>query len=333
MKTASTRLTTPWALLWGALIVMAWALISSLLGSDSAHAADDVNDEPAGLTSLVTDQVKATTAAAGDAVVAAVKPVATTAAEVIDEVVAPAAQAVVEQTDRAVDAVVATPVVTAPVERGVSTVRQTVTVVTESVIATVKDGPLAHVLRPVTDVVAGVPIAGGALEDLGVLDLVDRTVEVIDDALGGAVDGPAVIVPPIVDPLDPAPMQPDGPAAPDATATEATDAATAGATEDRELTGSWIAGASPRYTAKTADAPPSRTHLASASGPPGLAGAVGAPVAPNAAAGASGSSSGTLASENAPSPLYDDSESTRSRPSNHPLPPSPVAGTDVSPDC
>lgn len=184
----TARREAPLALLWGALVILGWALLSILFAPGDAHAAE--GDDRPGLLSAVTDTVRAGTDVIGDTVEAVTAPVS----QVTD--------AVLTKTTAAVEPV-ATPVVQAaskPVEK------------------TVRETPIADVVEPLTELVTSTPVVGDALTELGVDRLLDRTAGAVDDVVGTVVTGTESVID-VVAPVAPAPViDPDtaAPSAPDA---------------------------------------------------------------------------------------------------------------------
>lgn len=331
VKTGTSRLLAPSALLWGALVVLGWAALSAFFGGAAAHAADDSPAEPSTITSVLTAQVKAATNAVSDTLDAVAQPLTEVATETIDDVVVPLSDPVVRAVSKATDGVGAAPEVGAPAQETASSVQEVTSSVLEPVITAVRDEPLTHAIQHVVDAVAALPLAGPALDDLGVLDLVQRTAGTVDDVV--AVTGPVLAV---TDPvLSVSPPSPDGPADGPVSAAIPVVAPT-----DVSVTGSAGPDAVPTPAPSSIDHPDpgppfpeTKTDAAGpdtpASGPPG---SPGAPASPTSAAGAGGSAAGVPADAHAPSSLHDDCFTTRESVPDSPLPPSPAGSTDVSPD-
>ncbi|WP_309127119.1 hypothetical protein [Microbacterium sp.] len=331
MKTGTFRLQAPGALLWGALIVLGWAALSSLLGADTAHAAED--DEPSGLTSVISGPVKVVTATVSDVVDAAAQPVAEVTAGAVGEVLAPVAAPVVKGAEKAVDAVMATPVVGSPTKNAVSETRDIATSTVQPVVAVVTNDPVTRVLQPVTDAIAAVPVVGGALDELGVLDLVDRTAGTVDDILDATDPVLTVTVPDVVDGgVAPAPMPIARGALPDAVATSATVSDGAVVRSATEVVTGHRHAASPGRedsVAASSSPRPSTTPPGMTVAPPGTH---DPPAAPSAVASPAGASAGSPASAHEADGARDDPGVTREPSTDPSLPPSPASSTDVSPD-
>jgi hypothetical protein len=192
----ATRRGVPAVVLWGAVGALAWAALTVLLSSGSAHADDQEKGPLDGLTSLVADTVSAVTAPVAPVVDQVVAPVVT-------QVVAPVQQAVPAVVQTVSQTIAKTPVVgpvTAPV---VHTVTETVGGVVAPVTDLLADSPVSQITDPVLETVSHLPIVGGLVADIGVIDAVSEVVGVVDDTtalLGGVTDN---TVPPVLEALDP----------------------------------------------------------------------------------------------------------------------------------
>jgi len=348
----ATRRGVPAAVLWGALGVLAWATLAVFLGGGSAHA-DDRDDGPLdGLTSLVGDTVSSVTAPVKPVVTEVVAPVVTkvvapvvtkAVAPVVTKVVAPVQQTAPAVVETVTETVAATPVVgtvTAPV---VQAVTETAHDVVAPVTAVLSDAPVSQITDPLLDTVAGLPLVGGLVTDLGVITTVDDLVDVVDDTtaiLGGAVDS---TVPPVLDALDPTTPDPAlgsgvvvEPSTPGATTVAPRDEAAPGpapfSASSRVLGGAAFVATAPPVSTGSSDTVGSGADATGApeNSPPGTL--PGGPVPASSSAGSGGGSGAAHArlSDVDPSPLRAGERTSGA--SDDALPTSPVADTDVSPD-
>lgn len=196
MDVRATRHGVPAVAFWGAIGVLAWATLTVLLAGGSAHA-DDQEDGPLdGLTSLVSNTVTAVTAPVAPIVTQVVAPVVT-------QVVAPVQQAVPAVVTTVTQPVVNAPVVGPAVTPVVHTLTETATAVVTPVTDALTDSPVSQITDPILDTVAGIPVVGGLVSDLGLISAVDDVVGVVDDttALLGNVTNETV--PPVLEALDP----------------------------------------------------------------------------------------------------------------------------------
>ena len=330
MDARATRRGVPAVVIWGALGVLAWATFTMLLGGGSAHA-DEEDDGPLdGLTSLVSDTVSAVTAP--------VKPVVTeVVAPVVTQVVAPVQKAVPAVVETVTQTVADTPVVgpvTAPVVHAVTeTAASVVTPVTE----VLTDAPVSQITDPILDTVAGIPVVGGLVKDLGVISAVDDVVGAIDDTtalLGGVANQ---TVPPVLEALDPTTPVPgpgaggiiDAPSAPspaDVTTSTSASVPSSVSWPSRFDAALPSAGAPTDEAVEAGDSPALAPTGTPSGSPPG------APVPASSSAGPGGGSGAAHArlSEVNPAPLRAGERTSGA--TDDVLPSSPVADTDVSPD-
>ncbi|WP_231481875.1 MULTISPECIES: hypothetical protein [unclassified Microbacterium] len=334
MDVPATRRGVPAVVLWGAVGALAWATLTLFFGGGSAHA-DEQQDGPLdGLTSIVSETVSAVTAPVTPVVTKVVAPVVT-------KVVAPVQQAVPAVVETVTNTVAKTPVVgpaTAPV---VHAVTETVDAVVEPVTEVLTDSPVAQITDPILDTVAGVPVVGGLVTDLGVVTAVRDVVGVVDDTtalLGDVTNG---TVPPVLEALDPTNPDPtpgtgvvDPPVSP----------TTVAAVSATQVTSSPILGASVAASARASAVSFSVADLVSHESAPATedtatapAGAPsgsppGTPVPASSSAGPGGGSSPAHArlSDVDPAPLRAGERTSGA--ADDVLPSSPVADTDVSPD-
>ncbi len=357
MNAQATRRGVPAVALWGGLGALAWAAITVLTGGSSAQADEGDHSLLDGVGSLVSQTVSTV----GDTVTAVTQPVVTeVVAPVVTEVVAPVVTEVVtpvvahvtapvQQAAPVVETVTETvaqvPVVGQPAaaavgtttETVVDTVADTVESVTTPVIAVLEDSPASHIVTPVTDAAASLPVLGALLGQLGVFTLVEDFVGVVDETtaiVGGVVDDVVdSTVPPLVDALEPlSPATPDDvvaePSAVDAHQVRALlPAAPAPATATTRVSAS---PAALEPVAATVD--PAWTATASGrDGVPAPA-PLGSPVAPSSSTGSGGASAVSPARlGDAGTPAFSAGERTPGAPDDV-LPTSLVADTDVSPD-
>ncbi|MBN7794061.1 hypothetical protein [Microbacterium esteraromaticum] len=332
MSVEASRRRVPAVILWGGLVVLAWAALTVLVGSGDAHADDDDSTPLSGLSSLVTG-----------AVTEVVDPVVEKAAEAVVAVTDPVVESAQQVVTKTAKTVASVPVVGSTASDALGTVSQTVSSTTDAVTDVVSDAPVSSVLRPITDTVREVPVVGEVLDDLGATDLLDDSAGAVDgvvDKLAPVVNG---TVPPVVDALDPQhptgptpdvgePALPTGPDAvlPDDTAADATADATpaiALPTNDAHRT-PWSGGPNPRASsgdATTTTAAGIEHPKQSSAPPPGL-------VPASSAAGTGGSAGGGPAAVHLSASHLHDSGVSAGPPADSALPPSPVGDTDVSPD-
>lgn len=196
MDVRATRHGVPAVAFWGAIGVLAWATLTVLLAGGSAHA-DEQEDGPLdGLTSLVSNTVSAVTAPVAPIVTQVVAPVVT-------QVVAPVQQAVPAVVTTVTQPGVNAPVVGPAVTPVVHAVTETATAVVTPVTDALTDSPVSQITDPILDTVAGIPVVGGLVSDLGLISAADDVVGVVDDttALLGNVANETV--PPVLEALDP----------------------------------------------------------------------------------------------------------------------------------
>jgi len=343
VKTGTSRRGAPSALLWGALVVLGWALLS-ILGSSGGAQADDGPRDDTGLLSSVGETVSGGADAVGDAVETATAPVAevtdavlTKTTDAAEPVADPAAvQTVSKPVEKAVQTVTDAPVVGKPATEVVQVVTSVVKQAAAPVVDTVRETSVSDVVRPVTDLLAETPVVGDALTELGVLELVDRSTGAVDTVVDGA-ESVIRVVAPVVDALEPQPPLIELPiadtpisavisqiAAPSrsvASATPATRTGTLtvdfGAPSDAftGLTGVWSA---------LAGGPATDPHRLPADPRPSGA--------PTAFAGPAGSAASMQATANCSPAPPATGMSLRGLPAGSVLPPSPADGTDVTPD-
>lgn len=331
MSVEASRRRVPAVILWGGLVVLAWAALTVLVGGGDAHADDDDSTPLAGLSSLVTTTVTEV-----------VDPVVEKAAEAVTTVTEPVVESTQQVVEKAAKTVASVPVVGSTASDALGTVSQTVSSATDAVTDVVSDAPVSSVVRPVTDTVREVPVVGEVLDELGATDLLDDSAGALDgvvDNLAPVVDG---TVPPVVDALDPQhptaptpdvgePTLPTGPDAvlPDDTTADANADATpaiALPTNDAHRT-PWSGGPHPVLSSgDTAASASGIEHPNETSAPPpGL-------VPASSAAGPGGSAGGAHpAVHHSASHLHDCGVSA-GPPADSTLPPAPVGDTDVSPD-
>ncbi|MFK3677418.1 hypothetical protein ACI2IP_06785 [Microbacterium sp. NPDC090218] len=331
MDVRATRRGIPAAVLWGAVGVLAWATLTVLLGGGSAHADDQDEGPLDGLTSLVGDTVSAVTAPVTPVVTNVVAPVVT-------KVVAPVQQSVPAVVETVTQTVAATPVVgpaTAPV---VHAVTETAQEVVAPVTAALANSPVSQLTDPVLDAVAGIPVVGGLVTDLGVITAVDDVVGVVDDTTALLGDVANATVPPVLEALDPTTPDPEpGSGAVSEPAVPAPGALTVAVTDGTAVSpafSTFSTSASELSGALSAsdDSAPTGddTTPAPAGTPPGSP--PGAPVPASSSAGSGGGAGAAHArlSDANSSPLRAGERTPGA--SDDVLPSSPVADTDVSPD-
>ncbi|WP_308162103.1 hypothetical protein [Microbacterium sp. ISL-59] len=333
MDVPATRRGVPAVVLWGGVGAIAWATLTLFFGGGSAHA-DEQQDGPLdGLTSIVSETVSAVTAPVTPVVTKVVAPVVT-------KVVAPVQKAVPAVVETVTNTVAKTPVVgpvTAPV---VHAVTETVDAVVAPVTEVLTVSPVAQITDPILDTVAGVPVVGELVTDLGLVTAVTDVVGVVDDTtalLGEVTNG---TVPPVLEALDPTTPDPTpGTGAVDPPVPPSTVAASVA-----QVTSSPILGASGAASARASGASFSAADLVSHESAPAredtataLTGTPsgsppGTPVPASSSAGPGGGSSPAHArlSDVDPAPLRAGERTSGA--SDDVLPSSPVADTDVSPD-
>ncbi|WP_423494421.1 hypothetical protein IM711_01285 [Microbacterium esteraromaticum] len=332
MSVEASRSRVPAVILWGGLVVLAWAALTVLVGGGDAHADDDDSTPLSGLSSLVTG-----------AVTEVVDPVVAKAAEAVVAVTEPVVESAQQVVTKTAKTVASVPVVGSTASDALGTVGQTVSSTTDAVTDVVSDAPVSSVVRPVTDTVREVPVVGEVLDGLGATDLLDDSAGAVDgvvDNLAPVVDG---TVPPVVDALDPQhptgptpdvgePALPTGPDAvlPDDTTADATADATPAITlptTDTHRT-PWSGGPNPRGSssdATTTTAADIEHPKQTSAPPPGL-------VPASAAVGTGGSAGGGHAAVHLSASHLHDSGVSSGPPADSALPPSPIGDTDVSPD-
>lgn len=195
MDTRATRRSIPAAVIWGALLVLAWAALTILTGGAPAHA-DEHEDGPLdGLTSLVKGTVAAVTAPLPAAAADIVEPVRDVAASVVNSAA--------ESTD---EIPVAGPVVAPVVHEVASSVQAVAAPITE----VLQNAPVAQVVDPIVDVVADAPVIGHFVVDIGGAEVIRDVVGIVDGAAGVVGDVAEGTVPPLVDAVDPlTPVSPE----------------------------------------------------------------------------------------------------------------------------
>ncbi|MBY6061774.1 hypothetical protein [Microbacterium esteraromaticum] len=331
MSVEASRRRVPAVILWGGLVVLAWAALTVLVGGGDAHADDDDSTPLSGLSSLVTTTVTEV-----------VDPVVEKAAEAVTTVTEPVLESTQQVVEKAARTVASVPVVGSTASDALGTVSQTVSSATDAVTDVVSDAPVSSVVRPVTDTVREVPVVGEVLDELGATDLLDDSAGAVDgvvDNLAPVVDG---TVPPVVDALDPQrptaptpdvgePTLPTGPDAvlPDDTTADANADATpaiALPTNDAHRT-PWSGG--PHPVLSSGDAAASASGIEhpneTSAPPPGL-------VPASSAAGPGGSAGGAHPAVHHSASHLHDSGVSAGPPADSVLPPAPVGDTDVSPD-
>ncbi|MFS2242572.1 hypothetical protein [Microbacterium sp. OR16] len=324
--------------LWGALFVLAWALLSAVFSGGDARADDEAPAPLSGLTSLVGDTL-------GDVVA----PVAKTATSTVEQIASPVVSTVEKAVEKTTAAVASVPVVGAPAAEVIATAGDTVSGVTQTVGAVAGSTPVSAIVTPVTDVIGSVPVVGAVVDGLGATDLVGEVATGVDGVLEVV---PPVIdstIKPVIDGLQPSIPTTGDTALPDAEVPFDTDSSQAGPAvgadaqpdaEPEALTAeatsahpstfafavSTSADASPpaRDAAVQPAAPSGNPHGAPASGP-GV-------VTPTAAVGGTGPAPGTSSDAPSSARLDDAAYSRTGIPDDAALPASPAGSTDISPD-
>lgn len=331
LETTGRRI--PAVYLWGAFVVLAWALLTAFTGGDDARADDEPAAPLSGLTSLVGDTI-------GDVVT----PVVQTTTSTVEQAAAPVVQTVEKVVAKTTGSVAQVPIVGAPVTQTVSQAGDTVSAVTETVGEVVSSSPVSAIVTPVTDAVGDVPVIGAVLEGLGATDLVDEVATGVDGVL--AVVPPVVdsTVDPIVDDLQPSIPGTDEPAKPGVELPPVPHEEPASAV-DGVVVGSVVpplpeaarqsAASGPFSSERGAGATFSRdagARLFTPSHSPTVAPAMAPAVATSSASGGGGPAPGA-SSDGPSSARVIQAMSTRSGiPADAALPPSPAGSTDVSPD-
>lgn len=180
MKVETTEARRSVVYLWGALFVLAWALLSALFAGGEARADDETPAPLSGLTSLV-----------GDTLGGVVAPVAKATTTTVEHVAAPVVSTVEQVAAKTTTTVASVPVVGAPTAQVIAKTGETVSNVTQAVGDVVASAPVSAIVTPVTDAVSGVPVLGTLVDGLGATDLVDELATGVDDVLD--------IVPPVID--------------------------------------------------------------------------------------------------------------------------------------
>ncbi|CAH0141033.1 hypothetical protein [Microbacterium sp. Bi121] len=210
-STATRRLST--SIGWGAFIVLAWAALTLLVSSGTAHADEDADGPLDGVTSLIGSTVGAGSGLVSDVVKEAVPTVVEKVAPVVTKTVpavaAPATNTVAA-TVQAIPVVrdVVPPIVTPVAQATTETVAEVTTPLTDAL----QDSPVAQLTDPVLEVVSDVPIVGHLVDDLALPDAVTDiagSVDATTAALGSTVED---AVPPVLDAVEavvpPAPSTP-----------------------------------------------------------------------------------------------------------------------------
>jgi hypothetical protein len=234
--------------------------------------------------------------------------------------------------------VAATPVVgpaTAPV---VHAVTETAQQVVAPVTAALTNSPVSQLTDPILDAVAGVPVVGDLVTDLGVITAVDDVVGVVDDTtalLGGVTDA---TVPPVLEALDPTTPDPEpgsgGVAEPPVPVTAAVAAGVTHASAiPPQSASSSTSGHTLSVALSAADgsaATGDDSTTAPAGAPPGSLPGTPVPASSSAGSGAGAGAAHARLSDVDSSPLRAGERTSGA--SDDVLPSSPVADTDVSPD-
>lgn len=317
----------PVGVLWGAFIVLGWAVWSILTGGGAAHAHEKPNDPVDAVTSLVNNTVTAVTAPVAPVVAEVTTPV-------VQHVVAPAAKAVAPVVAPVVAAVQQAPVA-GPVASAVPPVaEQAVAVVTD----TLQDQPVAGAVDPVLDAAAELPVVGALVDDLR--PALDATTGSLDDTLGVVAGAADDAVSPVVGALDPTTGNPSNPPSAAPTDGRSTGLGT-GVLLPLAAGGALPAASSTPATsvlsARVGDLSPDSQEVADVATPAGDTRVPAGPLSETAlapsATGAGGGGSGGAAADVSASNLSPQHAGVYSSgPSNDDLPTSTVSGTDVSPD-
>ncbi|MEV7632731.1 hypothetical protein AB0N64_10005 [Microbacterium sp. NPDC089318] len=333
MHVETTGRRIPAVYLWGAFFVLAWAVLTALIGGGDARADDESRAPLSGLASLVDDAV-------GEVVAPVVKATAAT----VEELTAPVVKTVEKAVSETTTAVASVPVVGEPVAETVVKTAETTSNVTETVETVASSAPVTVVIAPVTDIVRAVPVVGAVVEDLGATGLVDETASSVDEILEVAAPTVESTVAPVVDALQPgipdaeAPdssivdgtLTPiDVPADADPSSDTTAHAETAATVDERP---SYAASGSVTRAAMTlvhevATDKPMPSHQPGSAPEPALS-----TVTSTSAAGNGGPSPGAHADGPANADLIGAMSSRTAIPANALLPPSSADSTDVSPD-
>ena len=199
--TASRRIST--GIAWGAFAVLAWAAITLMTSTGTAHADEETDGPLNGLTSLVGSTVGTGTELVSDVVTETVVPVvehvAPVVTETIPDAVAPATQTV-SQTVEAVPVVRdVVPPVLAPVTEKVA---ETATEVAAPVTQLLQESPVSQVSDPLLDAVSEIGIVGDVLDDLSVADAVTDISRAVDATTGSLGRTVADAAPPVLGTID-----------------------------------------------------------------------------------------------------------------------------------
>lgn len=324
--------------LWGAFLVLAWALLSAVLSGSEARADDETPAPLSGLTSLV-----------GDTLGGVVAPVAKAATSTVEQVAAPVTSTVQQVVEKTTTTVASVPVVGAPAAQVIAQTGDTVSTVTKTVEDVAASAPVSAIVTPVTDAVGSVPVVGSVVDGLGATDLVDEVatgvdsvLEIVPPVIGTTVD-PVVgglqpgipstedaVVPDLEVPLD-ADGSPADPGADSGAGWAVEPASVVAVTPVAQPSASALpavmrdAGAILPRDSHAQPTVPSGEQPGAPSSSPGVA-------APTSAAGGSGPAPGT-SSDRPPSARLDLGASSRTGiPVDAALPDSPAGSTDVSPD-
>ncbi|PKI91450.1 hypothetical protein CW368_05815 [Actinomycetales bacterium SN12] len=329
--------------LWGALFVLAWALLSAVLGAGEARADDEPPAPLSGITSLV-----------GDTLGGVVTPVAKTVTSTVEQVASPVVSTVEKAVTKTTTTVASVPVVGAPAAQVVEKVGDTVSSATQTVEDVVASAPVSAIVTPVTDAVSSVPVVGSIVDGLGATDLVNEVATGVDKVLDVV---PPVIestVDPVVDGLKPGIPSTGGADLPELdlpladAANPAVDSA-AGLAVEPEAVPTVPATAAPAAapTAQSSASVPlvlergavvtlprdsSAQQTAPSGDPHGAPASSPGVVTPTSAAGGSGGAPGTSSDRPSSDRLDLDVSSRTGIPADAALPASPAGSTDVSPD-
>ncbi|MHC9044326.1 hypothetical protein ACYX8G_07090 [Microbacterium saperdae] len=334
MDARATRRGVPAGVIWGGLGVLLWSAFAIFTGG-SAHADESDEGPLDGITSLVGQTVSSV---ATPVVTQVVAPVVTqVVAPVVQTVVAPVQQAAPAVVQTVTQTVAAVPVVGPAAAPVVEVVADTTQAVTAPVTDLLTDSPVAQITDPILDVVTGLPVVGGLVDDLGVTEVVRDVVSVVDDTTGLIGGVAAETLPPVLEALEPTtPGTGPEPGAPSSPTVSGTDPAAAAILTPRA--GGPGSSAVPAHAPGEVSAALSVVGLNDdatpadlpADGAPGAP--PGAPASPTSSAGPGGASSyahARLGDSGVP-PLR--AWKWAAGASDDVLPASPVADTDVSPD-
>lgn len=324
--------------LWGALFVLAWALLSAVFAGGDARADDDSSAPLSGLTSLVGDTL-------GDVVT----PVAKAATSTVEHVAAPVVSTVEKAVEKTTTTVASVPVVGAPAAQVIEKTGDTVSNVTQTVEDVAASAPVSAIVTPVTDAVSSVPVVGAVVDGLGATGLVDEVATGLDGVLESVPPVIGSTVDPVVDALQPNIPSTGGAVVPDvdlplgdiSTANPgadstaqlavepeapaiAADMAQSSASVPPVLSRDGAALPLSRDVRAQQNAPSGDSHRAPASAP--------GSVSPTSAAGGSGHAPGTSSDSPSSARLDLDASSRTGIPADATLPASPAGSTDVSPD-